>query len=327
MNDCYAWRSRRHCIYAIAWWLAVLLGSPLARADDMPADMVLVPAGPFLMGSNQIDKKQRSSEFGFGKPMFLDEHPQHTVDVPAFYIDRNEVTFAEYRNFIITTNYQVPGSFVDSGYLLSPRVMGYASDDKLRELAVDTFNIDRDTRAMTREQLLSAIETQRRQMDRLPITRVSWYDADAYCRWAGKRLPRESEWEKAARGTDGRIYPWGNDWSPAKANTGSTVSDAEPGIRPVGSFPAGASPYGVNDMAGNVMEWVYDWYQPYPGSDYQSKDFGKQYRVVRGGSWGGIGHYAISHFYRTSYRFFLRPDAAYGDLGFRCARDADTGTD
>ena len=324
----YAHVLRRQCRFAFGLGLLLLSLSCLSsvQAEDGPQDMVLIPAGPFIMGSNENDEQQRrSNEFGFGKPMFMDEHPQHTVELPAFYIDRDEVTFAAYRNFIITMNYQVPASFVDSGYLLSPQIMGYASDDKLRQLAVDTFNIDRDTRAMTRKQLMQVIEAQRSRLDQLPINRVSWYDADAYCRWAGKRLPHESEWEKAARGTDGRVYPWGDDWSPAKANTGTTVSDDEPGVRPVGSFPAGASPYGVNDMAGNVMEWVADWYQPYPDSDYVSRDFGQQYRVVRGGSWGGIGHYAISHFYRTAYRFYLRPETAYGDLGFRCARDVDAG--
>jgi formylglycine-generating enzyme required for sulfatase activity len=258
--------------------------------------------------------------------MYADEHPRHSVDLEAYYIDRNEVTFARYRDFIIARNYQVPPAFVETGYLLSPRILDYASDDKLRELAVDTFNIDRDTRQMTRDELIQAIETRRHQLDRLPITRVNWTDANAYCHWAGKRLPTEAEWEKAARGTDGRVYPWGDDWSPEKANTGATLTEAEPGVRAVGSFPAGASPYGVNDMAGNVMEWVADWYRPYPGNDYTSRDFGEHYRVVRGGSWGGIGHYAISHFYRTSYRFYLRPDAAYGDLGFRCARDAAENT-
>lgn len=324
----YAHVLRRQCRFAFGLGLLLLSLSCLSsvQAEDGPQDMVLIPAGPFIMGSNENDEQQRrSNEFGFGKPMFMDEHPQHTVELPAFYIDRDEVTFAAYRNFIITMNYQVPASFVDSGYLLSPQIMGYASDDKLRQLAVDTFNIDRDTRAMTRKQLMQVIEAQRSRLDQLPINRVSWYDADAYCRWAGKRLPHESEWEKAARGADGRVYPWGDDWSPAKANTGTTVSDDEPGVRPVGSFPAGASPYGVNDMAGNVMEWVADWYQPYPDSDYVSRDFGQQYRVVRGGSWGGIGHYAISHFYRTAYRFYLRPETAYGDLGFRCARDVDAG--
>ena len=324
----YAHVLRRQCRFAFGLGLLLLSLScqSSVQAEDGPQDMVLIPAGPFIMGSNENDEQQRrSNEFGFGKPMFMDEHPQHTVELPAFYIDRDEVTFAAYRNFIITMNYQVPASFVDSGYLLSPQIMGYASDDKLRQLAVDTFNIDRDTRAMTRKQLMQVIEAQRSRLDQLPINRVSWYDADAYCRWAGKRLPHESEWEKAARGADGRVYPWGDDWSPAKANTGTTVSDDEPGVRPVGSFPAGASPYGVNDMAGNVMEWVADWYQPYPDSDYVSRDFGQQYRVVRGGSWGGIGHYAISHFYRTAYRFYLRPETAYGDLGFRCARDVDAG--
>jgi formylglycine-generating enzyme required for sulfatase activity len=90
---------------------------------------------------------------------------------------------------------------------------------------------------------------------------------------------------------------------------------------PVGSFEAGKSFYGVYDMAGNVMEWVADWYQPYPGNRYRSDDFGEKYKVVRGGGWGGLGHYVISHFYRAAYRFYLTPDARYEDLGFRCAKD------
>jgi len=318
--------------YAIRWprrfanWLGLFALSLtcLAHAAKavVPSDMVLIPAGSFFMGSDEVDaNQQRANEFGVGKPLYLDEHPRHVVDLGAFYIDRDEVTFARYRDFIISANYQVPSAFADSGYLLSQRILGFASDEKLRELALDTFAVDRDTRQMTRKELLQAIEVQRGRLDKLPISRVTWQDATAYCHWAEKRLPTEAEWEKAARGGDGRIYPWGNDWSPERANTGVTISDEEPGIRPVGSFPAGTSPYGVNDMAGNVMEWVSDWYRPYPGNDYASKDFGERFRVVRGGSWGGIGHYAISHFYRTNYRFYLRPDAAYGDLGFRCAHD------
>jgi len=305
----------------IRWFFLVLLLAPLPlmAADD--ADMVLIPAGPFVMGSDEVDKnQQRSSEYGVGKPLYLDEHPRHTVDLAAFYIDRYELTFARYREFVIQNNYWVPQVYKDSGYLLSRRILEVADNETLRRLANETFRLDMDTRQMGRQALLDAIEQQRRHMDTLPVSGVGWHEADAYCRWAGKRLPTEAEWEKAARGRDGREFPWGNHWSPEMANTGAPVAaETDPGVMPVGSFPNGVSSYGVHDMAGNVMEWVADWYQPYPGSQYQSGDYGTRFRVVRGGGWGGVGHYSISHFYRTAYRFYLRPDSAFSDLGFRCA--------
>ena len=295
-----------------------------AWAAESVEHMVLIPAGTFIMGSDKNDPDQRqSTEYGVGKPLYLDEHPQRAVKLPAYYIDRYEVTYADYRDFVIKANYWVPQAFKASGYLLSPRVLGAADDETLRRLAVETFQLDQDTRQMSRAELLIAIEQKRVGLDRLPVTGVGWQEADAYCRSVGKRLPTEGEWEKAARGADAREFPWGNDWSPGLANSAAgTPTEDEPGVKPVGVYPGGASPYGVEDMAGNVMEWVADWYQAYPGSDYQSKDFGEQFRVVRGGSWGGIGHYAISHFYRSAYRFYLRPDSAFGDLGFRCAADA-----
>ncbi len=153
--------------------------------------------------------------------------------------------------------------------------------------------------------------------DNYPASGMNWYDADRYCAWVGKQLPTEAEWEKAARGPNAFVFPWGNEFDPKKANTGgSGLND----LAPVGSFPQGRSPYGVEDMAGNVWEWTADWYQPYPGSRYQSDAFGQKTKVLRGGSWGGAGHYALSYFYRTSHRLNSEPEFGFPDAGFRCVK-------
>lgn len=291
-------------------------------ADNLSTDMVRIPAGEFIMGSDETDQSGRSEEFGTAKPFYLDEHPRRRVVTDAYLIDRHEVTNAQYKRFVIDANYQVPDQWKRNGYILPRRVLAIASVEKLRELGADLFRLDMDTREMGKEALLDAMQAKQREMDKLAVSGVTWQNAHDYCRWAGKRLPSEAEWEKAARGPDGRIYPWGDEWQPDNLNAGDDPR-WQNGVAPVGSYPRGRSPYGVHDMAGNVMEWVADWYQSYPGGDFESDDYGEQYKVVRGGGWGGIGHYAIHHFYRGAYRFYLDPQSAFNDVGFRCVKDVE----
>jgi len=160
--------------------------------------------------------------------------------------------------------------------------------------------------------------------DNHPVVNVTWYDASAYAQWAGAQLPTEAQWEKAARGTDGRRYSWGNDWSEEKCNNFSDTNPAGQGFHgkcatPGGTYPQCASPYGVQDMAGNVWEWCQDIYQ----KDYYTQSPVKNptgpekgdFRVLHGGSWG-----SSSITVRAACRLRDSPDATYhDDGGFRCA--------
>ena len=189
--------------------------------DDV--EMVAVPAGEFIMGSEDPEADDN-------------EKPATKVFVGAFLIDKVEVTNTRYLRCI------------EAEVCTRPVGRGY----------------DEATKAD------------------LPVTIVSWQQASAYCRWAGKRLPTEAEWEKAARGTDGRRYPWGNRFEVERANVGYTV-----GTIAVGSYPLGASPYGVLDMAGNVWEWTSSLYTslPYDPDDGRENLNARGSRVERGGSW------------------------------------------
>jgi len=206
-----------------------------------------------------------------------DELPVHAVYLDAFWIDRTEATNAMY--------------------------------DKC--LKAGQCNAHDSNHSSTRNPYYGNIV-----YDDYPVIFVTWEDASAYCAWAGRRLPTEAEWEKAARGTDGREYPWGND-GPDKIwlNYNNAVGDTSK----VGDYPNAASPYGALDMAGNVWEWVQDWYgETYyassPASNPSGPDSG-QYRVQRGGSWVIDDHYI-----RSAARYWAVPLSAYNYVGFRCAR-------
>jgi formylglycine-generating enzyme required for sulfatase activity len=253
------------------------------------SSMVYIAAGEFTMGSSdaQVDEAWQTCERYYSncdRVWFEDERPQHGVYLDGFWIDRYEVTNLDYRRC------------VDAGGCLQPsnRYLGNP------------------------------------QYDHYPVVNVSWDEARAYCQWSGKRLPSEAEWEKAARGSDGRVWPWGDAFDPSRAN-GCDVNcaqdwrvqewnDGYADTSPVGAYaPQGDSPYGASDMAGNVWEWVTDWYsESYygqsPDSNPRGPDAGDR-RVVRGGSFASRVYYL-----RTSHRMRYAPEEHLNNVGFRCAR-------
>lgn len=197
---------------------------------------------------------------------------------------------------------------------MSERTLGLNAQPRQR-IPLDSYYIDRYETTYEDFMQFKPQAGYKTSRPREPIRGISWYEADAYCQWRGKRLPTEFEWEKAARGGDDRLFVWGqnprNDW----ANLGKTV-------QPVGSFEKDLSADGIYDMNGNVSEWTASWYRSYPNSTYKDENFGEKFKVTRGGGVQKREHGFMEAFTTLTYRNFAPPSGRFWDTGFRCALSA-----
>jgi formylglycine-generating enzyme required for sulfatase activity len=238
---------------------------------------VTIPAGKFRMGAQSKDPSRPN----YDPDADDDESPVHEVTLGAFQIGRYPVTVEEFRRFIEDDGYQNPQCWKE-GVFGERRQPGGWEDQLLHP--------------------------------NRPVVSVTWYEGAAYCAWAGGRLPTEAEWERAARGAEGREYPWGNEAPDADHGNYRETKIGHP--TPVGSFPRGATPDGIHDMAGNVWEWVADccrerWDKKSTGEKEEHSR-----RSLRGGSW-----FSFSGFLRAADHLGVVPESRDEIQGFRCARD------
>ncbi len=257
-------------------------------------EMVYVPPGPFTMGS--VDGGD-------------DEKPKHThAMAKGYYVGRYETTVAQFRRFVEATSYQTEAEKEGWAYVYRD---GKWVNEEGRSWRSPGFG----------------------QRETHPVVCVSWNDAKGFCAWAGLALPTEAQWEKAARGTDGRKYPWGSEWDPARVNfcdrscpedfswKSEDEDDGHGYTAPVGSYARGVSPYGAHDMAGNVWEWCADWYKDDAYASYAKGSTAPpssgSARVFRGGGW-----YSAARHVRSALRGRRTPGPRNSYLGFRPARVA-----
>jgi cytochrome c-type biogenesis protein len=277
-------------------WSTPLLSWAHGNGPDNPLEgnMVFIPAGQFVFGTNQTDTSGLNASMGIPKPLYQDAHPEQKPFLKGFYIDRFEVTNRRYQKFLDN----LP---THSEYKIMIEKLGYYAPPK----------------GWQKTQFPES------QGDH-PVVWVSWFDAANFCQWAGKRLPTEKEWERAARGTKGQAYPWGNAFERDRANLPNKIG-SKVALAKVGTFPKGANPEGVEDLIGNAWEWIDGDYAPYPNNTFQFDDFNQGFKVIRGTSVSDIGHFpgefygkVLKEFARAGYRQYDNPDQGASDVGFRC---------
>lgn len=274
------------------------LASPLLPVNGAEYNMGTTPAEAAIAVRDCVDRDGGACQEAWASDSF----PQHLVQISPFQIESTEVTYEQYLAFL---NWMGPGSHANGC-------------DGQPCLATRS---ESDTSSVTFD---SANYTVPSVINRFPVVEVTWYGAKAYCEALGRRLPTEAEWELAAKGINGTVYPWGDQWDPARARTSRSLAEGETaGSVAVDSYPLGASAYsGALNMAGNVAEWVSDWYDDgfYFTSEATRPDpvgppLGDE-KVVRGGSWPDVPFFS-----RTVHRQSQRPGNPTAWIGFRCAAD------